>query len=52
MPPRWDPVAIADRIVHAYQRRPAGERLKHAAQFVVASRARWGQLVYISGSAG
>ncbi|NUR04234.1 MAG: hypothetical protein HOY79_49360 [Streptomyces sp.] len=45
-PPRWDPVAIADRIVHAYQRRAAGERLKHAAQVIVASRARWGQLLY------
>lgn len=46
VPSRWDPVAVADRIVHAYQQRPAGERLKHAAQVVVASRARFGQLVY------
>jgi hypothetical protein len=46
VPPRWDPVAIADRIVHAYQQRPASVRLKHAAQVVVASRARWGQLIY------
>lgn len=45
-PARWDPVAVADRIVHAYQQRPAGERLKHAAHVVVDSRARWGQLLY------
>ena len=45
-PPGWDPVAIADRIVHAYHKRPAGVRLKHAAQVITHSRARWGQLVY------
>lgn len=45
-PATWDPVAIADRIVHAYQQRPATERLKHAAQVVVHSRAQIGQLIY------
>lgn len=45
-PPGWDPTVIADRIVHAYQQRTVGERLKHAADVVVHSRARFGQLFY------
>lgn len=45
-PPAWDPVAVADRIAAAYRERPAGERLKHAAEVVVHSRARFGQLIY------
>lgn len=45
-PPAWDPTAIADRIVHAYRRRPVTERLKDAAQVVVRSRAQWGQLFF------
>lgn len=45
-PPRWDPVAIADRITHAYQQRSAGERLRHAVDVVAQSKAQFGQLAY------
>lgn len=44
--PRWDPIAIADKIAEAYQRRPAGERLRDAAHVVIRSKARLGQLFY------
>lgn len=45
-PPAWDPVAIADRIARAYRDRPVGERLRDAAEVVVNSRARVGQLFF------
>ncbi|MFJ8345065.1 hypothetical protein ACIQ9J_01550 [Streptomyces sp. NPDC094153] len=45
-PPAWDPVAVADRIVRAYRDRPASERLRDAADVVVKSKARLGQLVF------
>lgn len=45
-PPAWDPVAIADRMARAYRDRPIGERLKDAADVVVNSRARFGQLFF------
>lgn len=45
-PPPWDPVAIADRMARAYQDRSVGERLRNAAQVVVHSRARFGQLFF------
>ena len=44
--PAWDPVAIADRIARAYRDRPVGERLRDAAEVVVNSRARFGQLFF------
>lgn len=45
-PLAWDPVAIADRIARAYRDRPVGERLRDAAEVVVNSRARFGQLFF------
>ncbi|MFB7461271.1 hypothetical protein [Streptomyces sp. NPDC056188] len=45
-PPAWDPLAVTDRIVRAYRDRPASVRLRDAADVVVRSKARLGQLVF------